>query len=110
MISDMKIQTLIVDTLLFLNKTVVPLLFALAFLFFVVNVVRYFIIGGDQEDARGKAKMLALWGIVAFVVMVSIWGIVNLLTSGFGIGRSEPVCPDFLPGSVCFPNDLLPPT
>lgn len=86
----------------FLNNTVVPLFFALAFLFFLVNVVRYFIIGGANEDARKKARLLALWGIIAFVLMVSIWGIVNLLVVDFGIENySWPVCPDFLPPGYC---------
>src|SRR3990167_588574 len=80
----------------FLNSTLVPLLFALAFLFFLINATRYFIIGGDKEDARKKAKSLALWGIIAFVLMVSIWGIVNLLVSGLGIGKNITPCPDFI--------------
>ena len=83
----------------FLNSTLVPLLFALAFLFFLVNATRYFIIGGDKEAERAKARAFATWGIIAFVLMVSIWGIVNLLVNGFGIDNSGPICPDFLPGT-----------
>ena len=83
----------------FLNSTLVPLLFALAFLFFLVNATRYFIIGGDKEAERAKARTFATWGIIAFVLMVSIWGIVNLLVNGFGIDNSGPICPDFLPGT-----------
>src|SRR3989338_10308274 len=82
----------------FFNSTVVPLLFALAFLFFIINATRYFIIGGDKEAERAKARTFATWGIIAFVLMVSIWGIVNLLVNGFGIDNSGPICPDFLPG------------
>ena len=96
MIENMNIQDFIKNSIVFLNKTIIPLLFALAFLFFIVNVARYFIIGGGNEEARKKAKTLALWGIIAFVVMVSVWGIVNLLVSGFGIGRNITPCPDFI--------------
>ena len=83
----------------FLNSTLVPLLFALAFLFFLINATRYFIIGGNKEAERAKARTFATWGIIAFVLMVSIWGIVNLLVNGFGIDNSGPICPDFLPGT-----------
>src|SRR3989338_11280367 len=83
----------------FFNSTVVPILFALAFLFFLINATRYFIIGGDKEAERAKARTFATWGIIAFVLMVSIWGIVNLLVNGFGIDNSGPICPDFLPGT-----------
>lgn len=102
MIERMKsIQSLIGDSIVFLNKTVVPFLFALAFLFFIVTAARYFIIGGGSEDARKKARLLALWGIIAFVVMVSIWGIVNVLLSSLNISGGRPVCPDYLPVAEC---------
>src|SRR3989344_7281144 len=83
----------------FFNSTVVPILFALAFLFFLINATRYFIIGGDKETERAKARTFATWGIIAFVLMVSIWGIVHLIIAGFGIDNSGPICPDFLPGT-----------
>jgi hypothetical protein len=92
----MNIQELIKSSIVFLNKTLVPILFALAFLFFLINVVRYFIIGGGSEDAHKKAKTLALWGIIAFVLMVSIWGVVNVFISGIGISRNITPCPDFI--------------
>lgn len=97
------VQGFLLDSLSFLNSTVVPFLFALAFLFFVVNVARYFIIGGDKEDERKKARLLALWGIVAFVIMVSIWGIVNLVVDGLGIDfqAQQPPCPDYLSVAAC---------
>ncbi|MBI4086525.1 hypothetical protein HY416_00895 [Candidatus Kaiserbacteria bacterium] len=95
------IQQLLKDSMLFVNKTLLPLLFALAFLFFLVNVVRYFIAHGADEKGREQAKRLAVWGIIAFVLMVSIWGIVNLLVSGFGIDRNNVVCPDYPPGNPC---------
>jgi hypothetical protein len=94
MAAPTSLQSLLTDSVAFLNKSVLPLLFSLAFLFFIVNVARYFIIGGANEDSRKKARLLALWGIIAFVVMISIWGIVNILVSGLGVGRGTPLSPD----------------
>jgi len=94
------LQEYMVAILMFINNTLIPSLFALAFLFFIINVVRYFIIGGASDDGRKSAKRLALWGIIAFVLMVSIWGIVNMLVYGFGFGRTLYVCPDYM-GDHC---------
>lgn len=81
----------------FLNKFVVPLVIALAFVFFVYNAVRYFIIGGANAESQEKARTLALWGVLAFVFIVSIWGLVNMLVSAFGIGANRQFCPDYNP-------------
>lgn len=66
----------------FINGTLVPLVFALAFLMFIWGVFKYFILGGGDEEKRAEGKQLMLWGIIAFVVMVSVWGIVNILSTG----------------------------
>ena len=95
------VQSLLTDIVLFVNRTIIPVLFSLAFLFFLWNVFRYFILGGDQEESRKKARLFAVWGIIAFVVMVSVWGIVNLLASSLGISRGLPLCPDFFPNHLC---------
>lgn len=95
------IQDFLIALLNFLNEVVVPFIFALAFLFFIWNAARYFIIESGNEEGREKAKRLALWGIIAFVLMISIWGIVNLLVGGLGFSRSGFVCPDYLPAGAC---------
>lgn len=86
--------------LLFINNVIIPLLFSIALLFFLVNAARYFIIGGGDSDSQAKAKLLALYGIGAFVFLVSIWGIVNMLVSGLGFRDTRARCPDYL-GNWC---------
>jgi hypothetical protein len=93
----MNIQTLIINTTLFLNYTILPVLFSLAFLFFLWNAFRFFIVKGTSDEGREQAKRLMLWGIIGFVVMVSIWAIVNILVSSFGIGHTSIICPDYIP-------------
>ena len=66
------------------DKGVIPLLYAPAFLFFLIGIVRYFFISGSEE-ARESGKQLMVWGIVGLVVIFSIWSIVSLLLeSAFG--------------------------
>jgi predicted PurR-regulated permease PerM len=99
----MNIQTFLEGVLTFLNTIILPFLLALAFLFFIWNATRYFIIGGGSEESQEKAKTLALWGIAAFVFIVSLWGIVNLIVSGLGFPSNDSVLPDYVRES---PNNI----
>lgn len=59
------------------NGSVVPLVYALAFLLFIFGMVRFFFFGGEENREKGKTFMI--WGVIGFVVMFSVWGIVRLL-------------------------------
>ena len=94
------IQDFLIEILSLLNTTIIPLIFAAAIFFFIFNAARYFVFSGSNEAGQDSAKRLALYGIAALVVMLSLWGIVRMATGAFGINRSIPVCPDFNPN--CF--------
>jgi len=68
----------------FMNNTLVPLIFAVAFLVFLWGMFKTFILGGSDEGKQAEGKQLMMYAIVGFVVMVSLWGIVNLVAEGFG--------------------------
>ncbi len=70
--------------LLFLNGYVVPLLLAIAFLIFIWGMYKYFILGGGNEESRGEGRQLALWAVLGFVLIVCLWGIVNVVAHGLG--------------------------
>ncbi len=63
-----------------INTVAVPVVFALAFIVFIWGVFQYFIMGGANEEVRDKGKGLMLWGLIGFFVMVSVWGLVHILT------------------------------
>lgn len=90
------IQELIAGLTVFISDVLLPLLFGIALLFFVWNTVKFFIIDAGQDDAKDNAKRLALYGIGAFVLLVSLWGIVNVLISSLGWNESESVTPDLM--------------
>ena len=96
--SAQTIQSLLFSFAVFISGTLVPLVFALAFFFFIYNTARYFILDAAKETERTKAKQFALWSIIAFVLMLSIWGIINLLVRDFGFMQSNPICPDYMQG------------
>jgi small-conductance mechanosensitive channel len=60
------------------NNGIIPLLYALAFLYLVINIVRYVFIEGGEEGVQ-KGKKSIIYGLVGIVVIFAVWGIVNLL-------------------------------
>ena len=83
---DLKgVDTFLTNIVKFMNGTLVPLVFAIAFLFFLWGVFNYFIRGAGDESSRETGREFMLYAIIGFVLMVSIWGIVNLLGEGFGL-------------------------
>ena len=89
-------QGFIKNFLVFSNTVLIPFLLGIAFLFFVFNAFRFFIVGGSTDDGREKAKDLALYGVLAFVIIVVFWGIVNLLSSSLGFNDGNTPTPDYL--------------
>ena len=61
---------------------VVIILIALAVVFFLYGILKY-IGSGDDEESRGKSKNVMIYGIIGLFVMVSFWGIVNILINTF---------------------------
>lgn len=90
----MSLQEFLADAIMFINDAVLPFILALAFVIFLFNVARYFII---QEEKRDEAKRTALWGILAFVVIASIWGITNLFVYNLDLHGDVAPCPDYNP-------------
>ena len=81
-----------------INNILVPLVFAIAFIVFIIGVFRFFI-GSNGEADKTKAKSLMIWGIAGFFVMVSVWGLVRILTGTVGLNNSTPSETNQLPRS-----------
>jgi uncharacterized membrane protein YidH (DUF202 family) len=82
--------SLVRDTL----NSVVPVLVGLAVVIFLFGVVKY-IQAGDQAEKRDEGRQFMLYGIVALFVMVSIWGLVNVLSSTLSLSNGLPSVPQF---------------
>ncbi len=64
----------------------IPFIITLTFLTIVWGVVKTWIIGGGDTEQIEKGKKIIAVGIIALVIMVSIWGILSLLRiSIFGV-------------------------
>ncbi len=74
-----------------LMDAIVPLLVAVAVVCFVYGIIQFFLFP-DNEEKKKTGKTFMLWGIVTLFVMVSIWGLVGILSGTFLDGKM------FLPG------------
>jgi hypothetical protein len=64
------------------NNALVPLIFAVALLTFLLGVFRYFFSPESTENIK-TGRQVVIWGIITIAVMVSIWGILNMLSATF---------------------------
>ena len=64
--------------------SVIPFLFSLAVVAFIWGIIQYFL-NPDNEEKRKKGKSYMIWGLIALFVMVSVWGLVGVLSKTFGI-------------------------
>lgn len=85
-ISD--VGSFIINTI---NNIFVPVIFAIAFIVFVWGAFQTFILGRGSDDTAEKGKSLMLWGLIGFFVMVSVWGLVNILTGTVSFGNNTGV-------------------
>lgn len=81
----------------FINNIIVPLVFALAFVVFIIGIFIYFIAGAANDEKRQKGKQLMIYGIIGFFVMISIWGLVHILTGTIRLDNSVPTQGSGLP-------------
>jgi len=72
----------------FVNR-LIPFVIGLAVLFFIWGLIKYITAGGD-ETSRKEAINTIIWGIVVLFVMVSVWGLVNILVNTFGLENQAP--------------------
>lgn len=62
-------------------KTLVPLIVGMTLLYFMWGIFR--LVQSNSEDARKEAIGVITYGVVSLFVMISVWGLVSILTSTF---------------------------
>jgi hypothetical protein len=81
----------LLDTLGFFNAMVnglVPLAISLALVAFFWGLIVY-LFGLGSEENKQKGIHIMLYGIAALFVMVSIWGIINVLRTTFNVENNQ---------------------
>jgi hypothetical protein len=59
------------------GDTIIALLYAIAFLVFLIGMVRLFF--SSNPESREKGKYFAIYGIIGLVVLFAVWGLVRAL-------------------------------
>lgn len=72
-----------------INNVAVPVIFALAFLLFIWGVFKFFFNAGNP-DGRKEGLSFMLYGVLGFVIMISVWGLVNLLVGSVDLENEGP--------------------
>lgn len=63
----------------------IPALFAILFVYFIWKIIDAWVLRAGDESAREDGRQYVIAAVIAFVVMVSAWGVVALIrTSIFG--------------------------
>jgi len=92
----------IMDNLIpFINGYVIQVLYVVAFLFFIYGMFKFFFTGGEEN--RQKGRQFAVWGIIGFVVLFSVWSLVGLLLGSFfpSLGGGRGNVGHIPPGGIC---------
>lgn len=94
------LQTILCRISLLLNS-VVPVLIVLGVVYFIYGVVSYAIAKDEEAKTAGRGAMIN--GLIALLVIVSIWGLVAILKRTFGITNSSSIQVPCIesPGVVC---------
>jgi len=66
----------LIDTGQALLQALSPLIMSLAVIYFVWALMQYLLKEGEE---RAKAKDAMVWGIIILFVMISVWGLVEIL-------------------------------
>ena len=75
----------------------IPIMFALAIIYFFWGLIKYIRAAGDPK-AAAEGRSIMIWGVIAIAVMISIYGLVAWLQSSFGVGTQTQLPLPTVPG------------
>lgn len=82
-----------------INGILVPTLIAIAFIVFLYGIFKYFIKGADSDKERETGRTFALYGVIGFVILFSVWGLVWIFMSTLGLSTTNAPAFPAIPGS-----------
>jgi len=65
---------------------ILPIIISLTVVYFVWGMFQVFL--AADEERKEKAKNTVIYGVISLFVMVSIWGLVNILYNTFQLDRA----------------------
>ncbi|HEY4509128.1 MAG TPA: hypothetical protein VJC13_02495 [Candidatus Paceibacterota bacterium] len=78
----------LVDSVSSIVGKVIPIMFALAIIYFFWGLIQFIRSAGDPKLAA-QGKSIMIYGVIAIAVMLSIYGLVRFLNTSFGISDNS---------------------
>jgi|SRR3989344_5333514 len=72
------------------------LVVGLAVFVFIWGIFRYFVAGANEKKVE-EARNVLIYGLLGIFIMLSVWGLVNILINTFGFTATQPPIPRFTP-------------
>lgn len=76
---------------------VIPIMFALAIIYFFWGLIQFIRAAGDPKKAA-EGKSIMIYGIIAIAVMVSVYGLVTWLQDTLGLSNTATIVLPTVPG------------
>lgn len=70
------------------SNIAISVLISFAVVFIVYAIVKYAVMGADDEEKRKTAKTQIIWGVIGLAVILSLWGLVRVVTRTFDTGTN----------------------
>ena len=100
------LQGFLTNFALFIDGVLIPFMFGIAFLVFIFNAVRFFVLQSNNKEGREKARSLVMYSVIAFVFLIIFWGVINLLSSSLGLDGCDAPTSDYV--KFNFTGTMLP--
>lgn len=88
------IQDFLEGTLLNIINITIRFLIAVATLIFIATMVYYISAGGDAEKTK-EARRFIIFALVGLVLIITVWGIVNVIVNSLYLNPNPPKPPQF---------------
>lgn len=76
----------ILGTIANIMNIIIPLLITAAVIYIIAGILKYVTASDSDKQAEGRTMIIS--GVVGLFVIVSIWGLVAIINSTFGISQS----------------------
>jgi len=78
----------ILTTIKGILDAIIPIIFVIALIIFLWGLAMWLLSAGD-DAARAQARNIMIYGVIVLFVMISVWGLVRVLTSTFGLDTTN---------------------
>ena len=79
-----------------LINTLIPILIAAALAWFIYGVIKF--ITSKDGDGKKEARGIVINGIIGLFIIVSVWGLIGVIQTSFGVGTGGNLDSSQIPG------------